>query len=114
MTNTIYKAIMMRTKFRLKTVETRVAYNKQRNRCLSLTRNAKKHFYENFDPNLVTDNRKFWKQVKPVFPTKTPDSSKTLLGGNQLINENLACAEVPKNYFIDAVDELDIDRGSAR
>ena len=49
MTNTVYKAIMMRTKLRnkflrLKTVETRVAYNKQRNLCVSLIRNAKKVF----------------------------------------------------------------------
>ena len=74
----------LRNKFlRLKTIETRVAYNKQINLCVSLIRNAKKHFYENLDPNLITCNRTFWKHVKPFFSNKTPGCPKiTLLDGN--------------------------------
>ena len=34
-----------------------------------------------------------------------------LLEGNQIINDNLASAELLNNYFIDAVEDLDIDMG---
>ena len=77
MNNTIYKAIMVRSRLRnkclkLKTIESRLAYTQQRNYCCSLIRQAKRNFCENLDPNLITDNRKFWKQVKPFFSDKTP------------------------------------------
>ena len=96
---------MMRTKLRntLKMVETRVVYNKQKKPlCFSYSK-CKKHYYENHDPNLITDNRKFWKQVKPFVSNKTPNCSKITLEGNQFLNENLDCAEVLNNYFIDAM-----------
>ena len=75
MTNELYKAIMMRSRLRnkflrLKTAESKNAYKKQRNYCVSLLRETKKRFYENLDPNLISDNRKFWKHVKPFFPIK--------------------------------------------
>ena len=73
---------------------------------MSLIRNAKKHFYENLN------SRKFWKQVKHFFSNKTLDCSTiTHLKGNQIINDNLASVEILNNYFIDAVEDLDIDRG---
>ena len=77
MTNTIYKAIMLRSKLRnkfrrLKTIEFREGYKRQRNICVSLIRDAKKSFYENLNPKHITDNRKFWGQVKPFFSNKTP------------------------------------------
>ena len=63
---------MLRSKLRnksrrLKTIEFREAYKRQRNICVSLIRDAKKKFYENLNPKLITDNRKFWGQVKPFF-----------------------------------------------
>ena len=72
MNNDIYKAIMVRSRLRnkylnLKTEESKNAYRKQRNCCVSLIRKAKCNFYEHLDPKLICDNRKFWKQVKPFF-----------------------------------------------
>ena len=78
--NTIYKAIMVRSRLRnkclkLKTIESRLVYKKQRNYCCSHIRQGRRNFYEKLDPNLITDNRKFWKQIKPFFSDKTPKNT---------------------------------------
>ena len=64
MNNELSKAIMVRSRLRnkylkLKTIESRDAYKKQRNYCVSLLRKIKKNFYEHLNPNLISDNRKF-------------------------------------------------------
>ena len=116
MSKSIHKAIMVRSKLRnkflkLKTTESRDAYKKQRNLCVSMIRNAKKSFYENLDPKLITDNKKFWKQVKPFFSDKTPHCNNiTLLEQDEIVNDNTACAEILNNFFSEVVYDLNIDR----
>ena len=44
-------------------------YTKYRNYCRNLFRNEKKKYYNNLDTKLLTDNKKFWKTVKPMFQT---------------------------------------------
>ena len=64
-------------------------------------------FFEHLNPKLITDNKKFWKNVKPCFSEKAPtNKSITLLEKT----EPVKCAEIFNNYFIDAVASLDIDR----
>ena len=75
MTNTIYKAIMMRTKLRnkflrLKTAESRVAYNKQRNLCVSLIRNAKNIFMRISIQNLLQIAENFGNKLNLFSPIK--------------------------------------------
>ena len=60
MNKSLSKAIMFRSKLRnkytkFKTEEMHIAYKKQRNYCVSLLRKTKKDFYENLNPNLITD-----------------------------------------------------------
>ena len=64
MNKTLAKAIMVRSRLRnkylkLKTCESRDAYKKQRNLCVTLLRETKKIFYENLNPNLISDNKNF-------------------------------------------------------
>ena len=78
MNKTLAKAIMVRSRLRnkylkLKTCESRDAYKKQRNLCVALLRETKKIFYENLNPNLISDNKNFWRQVKPFFSDKNPN-----------------------------------------
>ena len=66
------KTMMLRAKLRnkflkQKTTETRSAYNKQRNICVTILRKAKKSYFENLDIKNLRDNRKFWSTVKPLF-----------------------------------------------
>ena len=78
---------------------------------VSLIRQAKRNFYETLIPNLIKDNRKFWKQVKPFFSDKTPKNTKImLLEGDKIITEPAACAETFNIYFSVVVCKLDIDR----
>ena len=63
---------MLRTKLRnkflkKKTLESRAKHNKQRNICVSLTKKAKRNYYENLDLKDINDNKRFWATVKPLF-----------------------------------------------
>lgn len=67
------KAIMLRTTLRkkflkVKTFETRIKYNKQRNICEC--RKTKRNYYENLDLNDIIDHANLWATVKPLFPGK--------------------------------------------
>ena len=43
---------------------------KQRDYCVSLIRKEKKAYYSNPNKRDVTDNKTFWKKVKPLFSEK--------------------------------------------
>ena len=102
----------LRNKFlKLKTMESSIKYKKQRNFCVSLLRKTKNKFYENLNPNLITDNKNFWKQVKPSFSDKTPlNNNIILLEDNKIVSDNTACAEISNTFFNDLVKKLDINR----
>ena len=62
---------MLRSKLRNKflkdkTDEARTKYRKQRNICVHLLRRAKRNYYNDLDLSNVTDNRKFWKTIRPL------------------------------------------------
>ena len=74
------KTIMNRTKlknmyYKHPTEENMRKFKKQRNFCVKLLRETKKSFYSNLDARQITDNRKFWKNIKPLFSTKTINAS---------------------------------------
>ena len=72
----INKEIMKRSRLRNKFLNTksdidRKAYNKQRNLCVSLIRIEKKNFFfSNINTSDITDNKTFWKTVKPFLLIK--------------------------------------------
>ena len=116
MNKSLSKAIMFRSKLRnkytkFKTEEMHIVYKKHRNYCVSLLRKIKKDFYENLNPNLITDNKTFWKQVKPFFSEKTPMKRDiTSIEGDKIISESSKCAEIMNNFFTNAVNDLGIDK----
>ena len=78
------KEIMKRSRLRNKFLNTksdidRKAYNKQRNLCVSLIRSEKKNFFSNIDTSDITNNKTFWKTVKPFFTDKIKTKSKITL-----------------------------------
>ena len=115
MTKVLCKAIMVRFRLRnkslkLKTLESREAYKKQRKHCVALLRKAKKYYYEHLNVKLITDNKKFWKTVKPFFRDKNPANTKiTLIEANEIISDSLECAEIMNNFFSDAALNLDVN-----
>ena len=57
----------------------RKAYNKQCNLGVSLIRWEKKNFFNNISTRDITDNKTFWKTVKPLFTDKIQIKSKITL-----------------------------------
>ena len=54
-----------------KTDESRQAFVKQRNCCVCLLRKSRRNYYSNLNVKDITDNKKFWKTIKPLFSIKT-------------------------------------------
>ena len=87
MNKTLQKEIMKRSRLRNKFLKTKaevdkIAYKKQRNHCVSLTRKIKKEYDSSLDEKCVIDNKKFWKTVKPFLSDKTMVDDKITLVEN--------------------------------
>ena len=83
----------------LKTSGLREAYNKQRNYCVTLLRKTNMNFYGNLKPNIISDNMKFWKHVKPFFSDKLSTNSKITLM-EKVVNLYLILPNMPKLWII--------------
>ena len=60
-------------------------FKRQRNRWLNILRKTKKEYYDNLNIKQVSDNKLFWKSIKPFFSDKGSSSSKiTLVQGNEV------------------------------
>ena len=83
------------------------AYNAQRNLCVSLVRKAKKEYFDNLDFRNVTDNKKVWKTVKPLFTDKGMNHDKIILVENdEIISQSKQISESMNNFFADAIINL--------
>ena len=109
------KPLMLKTKLRnkflkQKTTETRSAYNKQRNICVSILRKAKRSCFENLDFKNLSDNRKFWGTVKPLFTNKVRSNDYITLDENDLLIRNeYKIANIFNTFFVNVVPNLGIE-----
>ena len=114
MTKKLSKEIMLRSRLRNeflidKTDENRFLYTQQRNKCVALLRKTKKTYYENSDEKNVTDNKTFWKPVKPYLSDKSVKCDKINLSENgELLKNESETAEVFNNFFSNIVKNLKI------
>ena len=74
-TKYLSEAIVKRSKLRnnclkKKTDANRMLYKKQRNYCVSLFKKSKTNYYANLDEKKVSDNKLFWKVIKPSLSDK--------------------------------------------
>ena len=61
---------------------------------VSFLRKEKKEFYGNLNVNVLTENRTFWKTVKPFLAEKSKKVSKTtLIEDNQIISQGKQIAK---------------------
>ena len=82
--NEISNAIMKRTELRNKilrhkTVDSRQAFVKQRNYCVSLLKKSKRNYYRNLNVKDTTDNMRFWKTIKSIFSDKAKSAVSIIL-----------------------------------
>ena len=92
-----------------KTEETRLFYTQQRNKCVSLLIKTKINYYGNLNVKDITDNKKFWKAVKPFLSDKSKTSDKIHFNENgELLNSESETADVLNNFFSNIVKDLKI------
>ena len=84
-------------------------YKKQRNYSLNLLKREKKKYYGNLDLRKITDNKKFWSTIKPLFSEKSKSNRKiTLVEGEYIISSEIGVAETMKDFFSNVVKKLEI------
>ena len=92
---------MKRSRLRNKFLNTRSgldrkAYKKQKKYVVSLLRKEK----NNFTTNILTENRTFWKTVKPFLTDKTNKTSRiTLIEEEKVISQDHLIAKTFNKYF---------------
>ena len=119
MTKDLSKNIMKRSRLRNKYLnnnnneENRKLHAKQRNYCVSLLRKTKKAYYENLDERKVSDNKLFWKTVKPSLSEKFNARERISLSENgKIVKTEKETAEVFNNSFGNIVKNLNISQYS--
>ena len=91
---TLSKETMKRTRLRNKFLKNRNGYNKrefskQRNFCLSLVRKSKKLYQSNLDEKKVTDDKTFWKTIKPFLSNETVSRERvTLIEEDEIVESD--------------------------
>ena len=116
MNKTLSKAVMTRSRLRNKFLKcpshvNEHNYKKQRNYCTNLFRKEKRNFYDNIDISLITDNKKFWRTVKPFFSEKHFGKRKIILvEGENIISNDKEVAKTMNDFFSNIVENLEINR----
>ena len=120
MSKALRKAIMHRSK--LKNIYSKkrtdvnwANYKKQRNFCVTLLRRTKKEYFQNLNGKDLSDNKIFWKTIKPYFSNKGLNSNKMLLKEKgELVSDEKQLASIMNKFFINISKSLTLkeDLGS--
>ena len=108
----IQRGVMVKSKLRKKFLKSRSesdkkAFNKQRNKCVSLLRKTKKAYYSNLNVKDVVDNKKFWKTIKSFFSDKSNNFENiSLIENGNLLTDDFEIAETFNKYFQNLVPNL--------
>ena len=116
MSKTLRKAIMRRSYLENKYLKKKTdqclrAYKKQKNYCSRLYKKERKKFFNGLNPSFVTDNKLFWKTVKPFFSGKGNYGAIIKLVEGVLQNDS-KIAEKLNQFFKNAVSTLGITENS--
>ena len=89
--------------------ENRQNYKRQRNICSNVLKSSKKTFFETLNINEMTDNRKFWKTVKPFFTDKCKTANNIILTEkNETLNTNKKISNTFNEYFTNITEGLNL------
>ena len=118
MNKTLSKAFMHRARLRNlfyknRTKANEARFKSYRNYCVSLVKKEKKNFFSNLDLKVFEDNKKFWKNIKPLFSDKSKTKSRiTLIEDEKVITNDEEIATKLNDYYIEAVQNLNIKKFS--
>ena len=83
-----------------RTDKSKKRYTSQRNCCVSQLKKTKKNYYNSLNQKDVSDNKTFWKTVKPFLSDKMVSKEQILLGENdEIISEDNKIAESLNSFF---------------
>ena len=80
-TKDLQKALMLRSRLqniflKERSLESKKAHKKQRNNLFKMVKKAKRVHFQNIILSEITDNKKFWKAVSPLFGNKVKTNQK--------------------------------------
>ena len=119
MTKALRKAIMHRSQleskyFKIRTKENFNLYKKQRNFCSKLYKKEKKQYYNSLDTTKVTDNKEFWKTIKPFLSSKSITTTQiSIEKDGKVITDDSELSEEFSIFFDKAVQSLNIKPNEA-
>ena len=88
-------------------------YAKQRNYCVSFLRKTQKAYHEKLDTRKASDNKHFWKTVKPSLSENFNARERISLSENgKIVKTEKETAEVFNNFFGNIVKNLNISQYS--
>ena len=80
-----------------------------------MLRKTKRRFFGKLDHRVVSDNRKFWKTIGPLFSEKAFHKEFIILNNNnKTISNNEERAEIFNNHFSKLVENVDLDETLVR
>ena len=83
-----------------RTEENKRKYTKQRNCCVSLIRKVKNKYYSNLNEKDATDNKMFWKIIKPFFSVEVTSSEKiALIEEDEIMGNDSDTPRVVNTFF---------------
>mgnify|MGYP001794851315 FL=1 len=103
---------MKKTTSKKKTESTLKKYKKHKNYCRRLYKKECKFIFDNLHPEFVTDNKLFWKTIKPFISNKINNVSNIKLSENDKIIHNDHVAENMNLFFKSVLSSLDININS--
>ena len=74
-------------------------YKKQRNFCVKLLRQTKEKYFSDINVKSISDNKKFWKTIKPFFSNKGLNTNNMMLvEDNEIVREEEIIANIMNKY----------------
>ena len=114
MTKNLRKTIMKHSQLENKYISSCTVENINKNKnhkkfCSKLYKKERKKFYSQLDIKNITDNKLFWKTMKPFLSDKCTYASKiSLVHNDNVISDDQELADIFNNFFEQAVDNLGI------
>ena len=102
----------MKTHFKNQDNHSLRAYRKQKN-CSRLYKKERDSFFNNLNPKFASDNKLFWKTVKPLFSNKgSYNDNIKLTDKDENIQNDEKAAETLNNFFENALSGLKLNENS--
>ncbi|XP_057305354.1 uncharacterized protein LOC130642282 [Hydractinia symbiolongicarpus] len=113
-TKAVRKEIMIRSRFKNiynkhPSIKNWENFKRQRNKCVTVCRDAKRIYYTSLNMNNIFDNKRFWKTVKPIFSNKcVKDTVQVIVENDQIIREKEHIANIINGHFVNVTNSLHI------